>query len=157
MSMIEKSVRGERNNNPLNVRWDGRTEWRGQDPIRRSDRSLKTDGTHGFVVFVEPVWGLRAAARTLWNYQNKHGLDTVAKIVGRWAPPNENETKSYVKRVAKEMGVSPVEPVDLRDRKLMIDLLRAMIRVECGRVIYSDDAIRAGVEIAGIPVLPAAR
>ncbi len=89
---IERSTpgstpRGVRNHNPGNIERDARTRWQGQ-AARQSDPR--------FVVFTAPEWGIRAMARVLITYQDRHGCNTVAKIINRWAPPGENATSAYV-------------------------------------------------------------
>jgi hypothetical protein len=153
--MAAPRERGERNNNPLNVRWDGRTRWKGMDPDTPSDRFFPVHKTHGFVRFLDPVTGLRAAARALWNYQKLHGLDTIGRIVARWAPPeDDNYTEGYIRLVEGQTGVGRDARVDLRDRDFLARLMAAMIRMECGRNIYPDAMIREAIELAGIPAAP---
>jgi hypothetical protein len=55
--------------------------------------------------FETPEAGIRAMGKNLVAYQDQHGLDTVQGIVSRWAPATENDTASYVKAVAKDVGV----------------------------------------------------
>lgn len=87
------ATRGIRNNNPLNIRIGNK--WKG----------LKTPNTDGaFDQFINMYFGYRAAFVTLRNYINKHKCDTVAKIISRWAPRNENNTEAYIKTVCKKTG-----------------------------------------------------
>lgn len=128
--------RGLRNNNPGNVeagadRWDGQTG---------------SDGR--FATFDSPEAGIRALARTLITYQDKHGLNTVEGIIGRWAPPGENNTKAYARAVADAVGFEPTAQLDLKDAKVLQALTRAIIRHENGRQPYAEDVIRAGVDAA---------
>jgi hypothetical protein len=73
------TARGIRNNNPGNIRYTG-TPWQGLD-------EPKSDGQ--FCRFANPCWGIRAIARTLITYQDKHGLNSVYQMIARWAPPVE--------------------------------------------------------------------
>lgn len=128
--------RGLRNNNPGNVeagadRWDGQTG---------------SDGR--FATFDSPEAGIRALARTLITYQDKHGLNTVEGIIDRWAPPGENNTKAYARAVADAVGFEPTAQLDLKDAKVLQALTRAIIRHENGRQPYAEDVIRAGVDAA---------
>lgn len=87
--------RGIRNNNPGNIRWGA--DWQG----------LKKDGKlqdPSFCVFKSPVWGIRALAKLLKNYQRLYGLNTPRKIINRYAPPNENQTQAYIQSVAHQLG-----------------------------------------------------
>lgn len=85
--------RGIRNNNPLNIRIGNK--WKG----------LKTPNTDGaFDQFLSVQWGYRAAFIILRNYIRKHKCDTVAKIINRFAPSNENNTEAYIKHVCRITG-----------------------------------------------------
>lgn len=146
-ALTPDSPRGLRNNNPGNVE-AGADRWEGQ---------TGSDGR--FATFETPEAGIRALARTLLTYQDKHGLNTVEGIIGRWAPPGENNTKAYARAVADAVGFEPTAQLDLKDAKVLQALTRAIIRHENGRQPYADDVIRAGVDAAltGRPVAPAAK
>jgi len=83
--------RGIRNHNPGNIR-------RSADPWQGLAKDQNDDA---FFQFAEPKWGIRALARVLISYQDRHGLRTVRGIVSRWAPPVENKTSSYIDHVAR--------------------------------------------------------
>lgn len=129
--------RGIRNNNPGNV-MKGGDSWQGE--VQGNDPRYVTFGT--------PEAGIRAMAKTLLTYQDKHGLDTVESIVSRWAPATENNTVSYANTVAKEMGVKPGDPLNLHDTATLTKLTRAMIRVENGQQPYTDEQIASGLAAA---------
>ncbi len=87
--------RGIRNNNPGNIRWG--SKWKGLVPEpERTDQS--------FCQFVDPVYGIRAIAKVMFSYRDKHGLNTVESIINRYAPPNENNTQGYIQRVRRSEG-----------------------------------------------------
>lgn len=128
--------RGLRNNNPGNIeagadRWDGQTG---------------SDGR--FATFDSPEAGIRALARTLLTYQEKHGLNTVEGIIGRWAPPGENKTQAYARAVADAIGFEPTTSLDLKDAKVLQSLTRAIIMRENGRQPYAEEVLRSGVDAA---------
>ena len=134
-------TRGERNNNPGNLR-EGRgdaTQWRGE---------RATDDDPAFEEFGSRHFGLRALALTLLTYQRKHGLVTVRGIITRWAPPGENQTSHYVTAVAQELQVDPDAEIELDDDDLLVKLVVAIIRQENGRVIYSELEVRSAVSDA---------
>lgn len=131
--------RGVRNNNPLNIRHGD--PWLG---------AAKEQPDPDFVTFESPEYGFRAAARLLLNYQEKHGLTSVVAIIGRWAPPSENDTKAYAAAVAQEIGVRSVDAIRLREPHTMLSMLRAMCRHENGQCPYADATIAAGMKLAGI-------
>lgn len=129
--------RGLRNANPGNIR-HSRTLWQGEAPDQPDP---------DFVKFVAPEWGLRAMAKILLTYQ-ANGFNTVRKIIGRWAPPNENDTQAYVRSVATSVGMLPDAPLDLSSPDTMAKLLKAIIRHENGQQPYSDDVVMKGVGLA---------
>ena len=96
-------MRGLRNNNPLNIR-HSKDQWQGAS-------TTQTDKE--FVQFQSMAYGYRAAWRTLQTYykklqtQKKHF--TVENIIGRWAPPTENDTKQYIKSVLRMSGIGGKE------------------------------------------------
>lgn len=135
---VQSLIRGERNNNPGNIRISGAT-WQGKI-------SPNTDGA--FEQFDSPENGIRALAIILKNYQVLHGLKTVRQIVNRWAPPNENDTGAYVNAVAGDMGVDADEAISISDPPTLQALVSAIIKHENGRVAYDDATIGAGVQRA---------
>jgi hypothetical protein len=82
--------------------------------------------------------GLRAAAVLLIAHYDRRHLDTIRKLVGVWAPPNENDTEAYARCVAEESGFGIDEPLDLHDYRCLKPILTAMIRIENGRQPYTD-------------------
>ncbi len=138
--------RGIRNNNPGNV-MRGSDTWQGE--VQGNDPR--------YASFATPEAGIRAMGKTLINYQDKHGINTVEGVVSRWAPATENNTAAYVATVAKEMGVKPDANLDLHDPATLNKLTRAMIRVENGKQPYTDDQIALGLAAAtGNTPLPTA-
>jgi len=139
MNVPETLTRGERNANPGNL--DRTAErWADMAEDQSSDRR--------FVVFKTPEDGIRALAKVVLTYHRKHGLDTIQGIIGRWAPPNENETIAYIKHVAEQLGVSPNEVIEVTDPEVLEVIVRAIIRHENGRVIYSDATIVSAIDRA---------
>lgn len=89
--------RGLRNNNPLNIeKTKGGNPWQGE---------IVPSGDSRFAQFRTIAYGYRAAFKLLNNYQRNYGLDTIRKMIGRWAPSNENHTDTYVRTVAERSGV----------------------------------------------------
>ena len=127
------------NNNPLNIRDTG-IPWQGA-----------TGGNGGFEVFATPEHGYRAAVKNLYTSQSKHGRDTLAKIITRWAPPeDENDTAAYIARVAADTGVDPNAVVDLKsDPALTKSLLASMTAVEgAGVGKFTDAQMESGIALA---------
>lgn len=63
--------------------------------------------------FDSPQAGYAAMEKLLDVYGTKHGLNTVAGIIGRWAPAgaDNNDTSGYVSYVAKRLGIDPNAPL----------------------------------------------
>lgn len=105
-------TRGERNNNPLNVK-QGKDKWKG---------SIGTD-SKGHAIFPSMGWGIRAAIITLRSYYLKHGLCNVASILSRWAPASDtigsipgappNSPKEYTEFVCRHSGLGATTNLEL--------------------------------------------
>lgn len=119
MKTTHQPTRGERNNNPLNIRWDVNTHWIGQiyhDP-------------QGYCTFKSVVYGIRAAFAILRTYKFKHHLTTIEEIISRWAPPSENNTEKYIDDVAYMMRVDRTTEIDYRGATGR-ELVRCMAIIE---------------------------
>ena len=127
-----KIPRGIRNNNPLNIRI-GNT-WLGEVTNPTDDE---------FEQFVQVSFGLRAGFILLKRYINRYKLNTIEKIISRWAPGNENNTRSYIGNVAKRMNIDPDTPLLYEDRDTMCALVYAMIYVENGQHIQMAEIVKA--------------
>ena len=126
----QRIPRGIRNNNPLNLRVGN--NWKGEV-------SQPTD--HTFEQFTEMKWGVRAAFIVLRNYIVRHKCNTIRKIIPRWAPANENNTRAYIATVSQRANIQPDEPISFDNTCQMIALLLAMCYVENGQEISLDDVV----------------
>ena len=124
ISKSEKKPRGIRNNNPLNIRVGN--DWIGEV-------SRPTD--HTFEQFVLMKYGVRAAFVVLHNYITRHHLNTVPKIIKRWAPPYENVTDRYVRNVCKRMDITDDVVIVWSNKSMMLSLFQAMCIEENGETI----------------------
>ncbi len=122
--------RGLRNNNPGNIR-------------RNSDvfQGEKTSSDREFKQFESMAYGYRAIFKILSNYYRSYKLDTIRKMIGRWAPENENDTDAYVKAVSDYAGISADDPININDREQMIRIVAGMSKVENGREADMSDVI----------------
>ena len=129
---VAVQTRGLRNNNPGNLR--GPTPWQGR---------VGTD-PEGFAIFSSMEYGVRALRVDLTAKLNR-GLDTVQKIITVYAPPHENPTATYIRKVAEWMGVNATQtrltPAHL---PAMVD---AIIRFEQGGPLQAA-VIKAGLMLA---------
>ena len=119
---LNANSRAAKNNNPGNIIDSG---------FARSQPGYAgTDGR--FARFETPEHGESAMHGLLQNYQ-KQGITTPAGIIGKWAPPSDgNDTNSYVAQVAKKLGVSPNDPIDVTDPKVRDILGKTIATVEAG-------------------------
>ncbi|MSO93509.1 MAG: structural protein P5 [Rhodospirillales bacterium] len=132
--------RGIRNHNPGNLR-------RSKDPWQGlADQQTDPD----FFQFESAVWGIRALARTLIAYQDKHGLRDVAGIIARWAPENQNDTEAYIQDVCGRAGFARTQRLDLHTYAHLSPLARAIIRHENGCQPYPQSVIDKGLVLAGV-------
>lgn len=146
---MSKLPRGVRNHNPGNI--EKGAPWQGLAEDQSADKR--------FCVFKGPEWGIRAIARILITYQDKHKIKTVRGIINRWAPPVENETRSYVQHVADCVGVGPREHVDVTRYDVCRPLVETIIRHENGANPdrpdgnwFDRETVNRGLELAGIDV-----
>lgn len=145
--------RGIRNNNPGNIRKGA--PWQGLK--RKEDREGLQAKESAFCVFASPEWGIRALAKLLLTYQTRHGLRTVRQMIGRWAPPHENNTNAYVAGVARSVGVAADAMISMQDYRTALAMTKAIIRHENGMMPYSDATLTEGLRRAGIPTPSAPR
>lgn len=95
-------ILGVKNNNPANIRYSSLNKWKHQGKPNK-----------GFCTFDSPVWGVRALLILIRKYRFSYGLDSVSRIISRFAPSSENDTVSYIKYVCNALGVSPDEELNL--------------------------------------------
>ena len=128
--------RGIRNCNPGNIRTT-KDKWQGLRPMQRDP---------DFFQFTEMRWGYRALIRTLQNYRRRHGCQSVADFIRRWAPPTENNTSGYIARVCQEMQVPTTFVPDVDDKGVMCAFAAAISQVENGIPAVMAD-VEAGWEL----------
>ena len=71
----------------------------------------------------------------LGNYIKRHKLNTIEKIIKRWAPSNENNTKQYIATVAELSKMDATTKININDKLQMYSLFMAMCFVENGQFI----------------------
>ena len=137
MSSRKKKIpRGIRNNNPLNLRIGN--NWQGE---------VENPTDSQFEQFKSMEYGVRAAFINLYNYIVRHKVNTIAKIINRWAPSIENDTIAYMMKVKSVSKIGLNDPIDFYDRDSMVNLFKGMCKVENGYIIDDDD-IYKGYEMA---------
>lgn len=113
-------TRGERNNNPLNIRRTA-DKWLGM-----SQRQNDSD----FIVFDSLEYGIRAALKLIRRYVQLYSCNSIRKIIYRWAPPCENDTESYVAYVVTKVGIRQSENIKFTDRDTICNIIKAMAQIE---------------------------
>lgn len=168
--MDPHTSRGFLNNNPGNI---DRSEppWQGEirdpadprlTPFQRAELTERR-----FCVFPQPQLGIRALAKNLMAYQDRRGHRTVRAMITQWAPPpkkglvvsatggeangeDQNDTASYVRAVARRVGVDPDADINVRDYKTLHGLVSGIIVHECGGMPYAGSEIEDGLLLAGV-------
>jgi hypothetical protein len=143
MTTIEPT-RGERNNNPGNMQPGG---WRGELGLELVPPGATF--TPRFARFDTPANGVRAIAKQLLVYQQKHGLHTPRAWAFRWAPPTDgNDSEAYAANLAAHMAVGVDQPADLTTGENLANAVFGVIRQENGRVLYETELIDAVCKLA---------
>lgn len=122
-------TRGQRNNNPLNIRRSS-DKWQGMS-------DSQTDPA--FVVFRSMYYGIRAAVIILRNYYKKYHLCTIQEIISRWAPLSENDTHRYVEYVSDTLKMSHLATLDMNDPATIAHLIQAMAVFESGTYLKIEE------------------
>ena len=124
-----KLPRGLRNCNPGNIRL-GSGRWIGE---------IRPSRDEAFCQFRDMKHGYRALLRLLQNYRRKHGCQTIADMIQRWAPASENNTNAYIIDVCRQMQMPSSYVIDIEDKDSMCALAAAISRHENGvEAVMSD-------------------
>lgn len=131
---MKKAPRGIRNNNPCNLRLT-KIAWQGKIP-----NAQNTDGA--FEQFQSPFYGFRAAALDLKSDWGK-GKRTITALISEFAPPNENNTQSYISKVSSRTGIASNLVMDMQMFKSALPALLHQIHiVENGKEYFTLDTIK---------------
>lgn len=133
---MNTTPRALRNNNPLNIR-KSKQVWIGE--VEGCDKK--------FVTFLNTTYGFRAAFIILRRYIDIYRLNTIRKIIERWAPPVENSTNAYIKLVSAMTKINENEIIEFSDKEKMINIVYAMAYVEAYKY-FDKEEIRRGYEAA---------
>lgn len=122
-------------------RTGGTRAWRNMNPgnIRYSEFSRNAGAigqAGGFAVFPDEETGTQAISSLLrgQSYNNQ----TIARAITRYAPPSENNTAAYHRRIQQITGLNINRRIsDLSDGELsrVVDAIRAIEGWEAGRII----------------------
>lgn len=140
MQTDPKLPRGYRNNNPLNIDYNVRNQWKGQLGIEPESPKYK----QRFALFSSMPYGYRAALVLMRNYIKNYGLNTIFEIINRWAPSEDNNYPvSYAKNVCRIINekwgssVTPDTVVARNDKDTLTKMAYAMSIIENGNTEYT--------------------
>lgn len=133
-------VRSFRNNNFGNLNYVG------QEGASLEAKNGK--GEARFAKFNTPEEGFRALANQLTSYSEGTSkaagyqkLNTVQDIIKLYAPESENNTSQYVDSLSKKLGVHGDQQLDLKDPKVMTQMMRGIATIEGGNPQVTNDFI----------------
>jgi len=132
-SFSSSAPRSVRNNNPGNIEAGN---------FAYNHGAIGSDGR--FAQFPTTDAGIGAAAALMASY-GKQGINTVSGIVGKWSPKSENPNfDNDVTSMSKQDGVSPDQPLDMKDPKVLQSLLSARFNNE-GKNNYTTDQLAEAI------------
>lgn len=133
----DTTVRGYRNNNPLNIRLSS-NNWKGE---------IKPSADKSFCQFQTMAYGFRAAMVCIRTYITKHNCNTLQEIINRWAPWTDgNNPLNYAKKVMNTFPDTFPDKdtvIDYHNQNQMTKLVYAMAIVENGSEPLMTDCIQA--------------
>lgn len=113
-----------RNNNPGNLRYsEGLTR-----PGYVLEKAVGSD-SNGFAIFATPQDGLDAMRKQV-RLDTQTRKMTLAQFIGKYAPPNENDTRKYIDYISSKTGIGANE---LISEAKIPQVMSAMIVMEGGR------------------------
>ena len=123
--------RGYRNNNPVNIDYNPANKWVGQTGVEPEGR---------FAQFIDMPHGYRAAFVLLRGkgYIGK-GLNTIEKIISKFAPEKENRTADYIENVSRMTGIPKDQVISRNDRDALTAIVYAMSIVENGTKVKDEN------------------
>lgn len=68
----------------------------------------------------------------LHTYGRRYGIDTIEKMIARYAPVAENHTQKYIDAVSEWSGVPATSHLTTTNADVMVPIVAAMSRVENG-------------------------
>lgn len=137
-------VRSFRNNNFGNLNFAGQEG--------ASLEATPGNGKARFAKFNTPEEGFRGLANQLSLYSEGKSkaagykkLNTIDDIISLYAPKSENNTGQYIDSLSKKMGVKSDEQLNLKDPKVMTQLMRGIATIEGGNPQVTNDWIQKAI------------
>lgn len=117
-------------------------------PVNNPGNLRVPGSTTGFQQFPSLDAGVAGTKNQLMKYGDR-GLNTVSKIISTWSPPNENDTPALIKKASAFLGVSPDQPLDMKN-PAVIDALSMAIFAQEGNL----KKVQAAQKPAAKPAAP---
>ncbi len=137
---IARPTRGLKNKNPGNIRFNPKTDWKGQEG----------QDNRGFVIFDTDINGIRADVINIHTHWSRDGQNTIRKLIQSYAPPTENNTANYIDFVVTKVGKPADETIEAFTKLLALSMMKAIIAIEQGVQPYDDTTLYAGIDSAFI-------
>ena len=93
----------------------------------------------GFQQPKTPEEGIQILDNNLKAYADK-GINTLAGVITRWAPPNENDTQALIKAAAQRLSIDPNQPLDLKNPAVRQAIGTAIMIQEKGKGLFAAPA-----------------
>ncbi len=101
----------------------------------------------GFQQPKTPEEGVQILDNNLKAYGDK-GINTLAGVITRWAPPSENDTQALIKSAAQRLGIDPNQPLDLKNPAVRQAVGTAIMIQEKGKGLFAGAPAAAAAQPA---------
>lgn len=92
--------------------------------------------------------GIQQMDSNLASY-GKQGVNTLAGVISKWAPSNENDTQAYIQDVSQRLGIKPDQPIDLSNPAVRHIVSTGIMLHENGPQAFVGGQQAAGGQIYG--------
>lgn len=120
--MTQFKSRGDRNNNPLNIK-KSTIHW---------NNEIDSKSENVFEVFKTPYDGYIAGLKLLYHHYHG-GCYTLSTLISKWAPKAENQTDVYINFVSQSTHLAPNTPFSFSIVNIG-NIVNAMARFENGYI-----------------------
>lgn len=114
----------------------------------------ETGSAAGFSVFESPEAGFEALFENLDSYYTRHGVNTIADVIARWAPASDgNDERDYVAHLRQRLGEFGAETDDFNSHDLhqMVVLSIAIAEKESGKSFaWTKETVIEGLRMANV-------
>jgi len=100
-----------------------------------------------FQSFANDDAGLRAMASQLQLYEDRDKLDTIAKIIAKYAPASDhNDTAAYIANVSQRTGLGADTHLDLHDPATLSKVIAAMTKQENAKSNFTAEGVKIVIQ-----------